>query len=169
MFFGQRTKGKAYCARCNAYGDFTCKWFKGADWIECNTCHERFPARAPLDPNWWTALIRQQFTAAILSVLLKVVMSKGHYLPFEIRRKLQLAYQNICGELLAESTLQKGLQAGVYIKSMQELVSNIRMSIPRGMRKRIVKEATRAADIEGTITENQRLLIRELKRALRGW
>ena len=169
MFFGKRTRGNAYCAHCNAYGDFTCKWFRGADWIECETCHQKLPARALLDPNWWTALIRQQFTTVVLNILLKVVMSKGHYLPFQIRRKLQVAYQNICGELLAEGTIQKGLQAGAYTKSMRELVANVKSSIPRRTRKRIVREATRAADIEGTITENQQLLIRELKRALRGW
>jgi len=105
----------------------------------------------------------------VLNVLLKVAMSKGHFLPFDIRRNVQLAYQDICGELLAESTIQKALRTGVQTKSMKELVGKIRLSLPRKIRKQIVKGAVRVADIEGTITDNQWLLIRELKHALSGW
>jgi hypothetical protein len=122
-----------------------------------------------LDPKWWTALIRHEFTAMVLNVLLKAAMSKGNILPFEIRRNLQLAYQDICGELLPENTIQKALQSGAHTRSMWDLVGKVQPSLPRKVRKRMIRGAVRVADIEGTITPNQRLLIRELKRALRSW
>ena len=119
--------GMFYCIKCAKYGAHerieyrNWKYFLGIrirpvdkprQYVMCTSCRSEATPHIPLDPGYWDALHRQQFTETILPVLIKMARADNRVLTPDGWKPVREAYRNICGEMLGEIALGNANRSG---------------------------------------------------------
>ncbi len=109
--------------------------------VMCVSCQYEGTPHIPLDPRYWDALNRQQFTETALRVLIKVARADERVLPPGGWGPVREAYQNVCGESLGDLALANANRSGSWRKSVPELFEFRSLKLDRKSKRRLIKGA----------------------------
>jgi hypothetical protein len=128
--------GKFFCPKCAVYADHQRveyrKWqavggFKvypvTKPWqlVKCAACYSEGKPHIPLDPLYWDAQKRQQFTKYVLQDLVGVAREGGRVIHPAAWSYIREAYVHACGELPNEIDLGNLIRYQGYPRSIDDL------------------------------------------------